>query len=203
MPAIAVPAITEPYVAIAPLPRAPEETAPPAAPVAHPAPPATPHPVPAASPDAMADLKQHVTNEVQAGIENVKEQRQRAERAHRAEPDGRQRPGRAAQIDQSRTLVQRVFANGRGFLAAFLSLITLILTESHDLLAWTNTTGPTQAPQLSAAHGPAQAAGPAQDVYQFMGRARDWTTETYVTLHNFRGDDSNDWIFRAESWRLP
>jgi chitosanase len=194
MPAIAVPAITEPYVAIAPLPRAPDA---PAAPAGHPALPLSPHPAPATSPDAMADLKQHVTNEVQAGIENVKNSvnEQNARIVQNLMAGNVQ--GALAQIDQSRTLVQRIFANGRGFFAAFLSLITLILTESHDLLAWTNTTGPAQAPQLSAAHGPAQATGPAQDVYQFMGRARDWTTETYVTLHNFAATIPNDWIFRA------
>ena len=197
MPAIAVPAITEPYVAIAPLPRAPEEAPALLAPAAHPVAPAAPHPAPAASPDAMADLKQHVTNEVQAGIENVKNSvnEQNARVVQNLMAGNVQ--GALAQIDQSRTLVQRVFANGRGFLAAFLSLITLILTESHDLLAWTNTTGPSQAPQLSAAHGPAQAAGPAQDVYQFMGQARDWTTQTYITLHNFAATIPNDWVFRA------
>ena len=199
MPAIAVPAITEPYVAVAPLPRAPDpEHAPPAPasaeqPASHP----TPSTTAPASPDAMADLKQHVTNEVQAGIENVKNSvnEQNARIVQNLMAGNLQ--GALAQIDQSRTLVQRVFANGRGFLAAFLSLVTLILTEGHDLLAWTNTTGPSQAPQLSAAHGPAQATGPAQDVYQFMGQARDWTTETYITLHNFAATIPNDWIFRA------
>ncbi len=196
MPAIAVPAITEPYIAIAPLPRAPDaDHAPPApAPAGHPA----PHPAPATTPpDAMADLKQHVTNEVQAGIENVKNSvnEQNAHIVQNLMAGNLQ--GALAQIDQSRTLVQRVLANGRGFLAAFLSLITLILTEGHDLLAWTNTTGPAQAPQLSAAHGPAQATGPAQGVYQFMGQARDWTTQTYITLHNFAATIPNDWVFRA------
>jgi hypothetical protein len=145
----------------------------------------------------MADLKQHVTNEVQAGIENVKTSvnEQNARIVQNLMAGNVQ--GALAQIDQNRTLVQRVLANGRGFLAAFLSLVTLILTEGHDLLAWTNTTGPGQAPQLSAAHGPAQSTGPAQDVYQFMGQARDWTTQTYITLHNFAATIPNDWIFRA------
>jgi len=196
MPAIAVPAITEPYIAIAPLPRAPDadHASPAPAPAGHPA----PHPAPSTtSSDAMADLKQHVTNEVQAGIENVKNSvnEQNARVVQNLMAGNVQ--GALAQIDQSRTLVQRVLANGRGFLAAFLSLVTLILTEGHDLLAWTNTTGPTQAPQLSAAHSPAQATGPAQDVYQFMGQARDWTTQTYITLHNFAATIPNDWIFRA------
>jgi len=202
MPAIAVPPITEPYVAIAPLPRAPDP-----APAEHPATathPATPmptpaHPAPAATTpatppqDAVADIKQHVSNEIQNVKNSFDEQQARIVQNLLA---GNVQ-GALAQIDQSRTLTQRIFSNGRGFLAAFLSLVTLILTEAHDLFAWTNTTGPGQAPQLSTAHGPSQATGPAQDVYQFMGKARDWATETYVTLHNFAATIPNDWVFRA------
>ncbi len=207
MPAVAVPPIVEPYVAphvaIVPLPLAPDPAPQPVpAPAEHPATAAHPapatHPEPATSQDAVADIKQHVSNEIQNVKNSIDEQQ--AKIVQNLLSGNVQ--GTLAQIDQNRTLIQRVFSDGRGFLAAFLSLLTLILTEAHDLFAWPNTAGPGQAPQLSTAHGAAQAAGPAQGVYQFMGGARDWATQAYVAVHNFAATIPNDWVFRARAVAL-
>jgi peptidoglycan hydrolase-like protein with peptidoglycan-binding domain len=183
MPAIAVPVVIAPYPVIAHAPIA-EEPAPAAQtqdaePPHGASAPATPSHPAAPAPDAIADLKQHVTNEVQAGIESVKSNvsEQQAKIVQNLLAGNLQ--GALAQIDQGRTFFQRIFANGRGFTAALLSVLTLAFTEGRDFLAWSKATN-----------------GQANDVYAFMGHARDWATQTYINLHALAAAVPNDWVFR-------
>lgn len=180
MPAIDPPVIDEPYPIIPPASRESESET--ATVVEGPAPSSksTPKTKPKSKPatrDAPSDIRQHIADEIQARFDEV-------------------RKSVLADPTQAPSLIGRILTNGRAYLAALLSMLTLAFTESRDLLAWTNTTGGQQAPQLSTSHGPAHASGPAQDVYQFLSQARDQATEAYVTLHNFAATIPNDWIFR-------
>lgn len=189
MPAVN-PVVLEPYPAVPPAPRttvteiAPQPqtethgTAPPPhrPPASHPAPAPQPVPQPAQS------------DETKTAIEDLKKNLD----AHQAKVlqsllagDVK---GALSQIDQGRSFVQRILANGRAYLAAALSLLTLIFTEGRDLLAWSQ--GGTPPTEI------AKGQGPSKDVFQFMGSARDWVTEAYVSLHNIAAQIPNEWVFR-------
>ena len=174
------PVVLEPYPVVAPEarqpdgPPAPRESDDKPAPKPHdahapsPAPSTPAKPAPHGSDD---DIRQRVAAEVQAHIDAFKKS---------VLSDPAHTPG----------LIRRLLANGRAYIAAILSMLTLVFTESRDLLAWTNTSGGQQAPQLHTVQGPAK------DVYQQLSGARDWATDTYIQLHNFAATIPNDWIFR-------
>ncbi|MBV9991966.1 MAG: peptidoglycan-binding protein [Alphaproteobacteria bacterium] len=176
MPAVD-PVVLEPYPVIIPAPRESDDKPAPAtkpqdahAPAPHDAhaPPAPAKPAPHGSDD---DIRSRVAAEIQAHIDDF-------------------RKSVLADPMQTPTLLSRLLANGRAYVAAILSMLTLAFTESRDLLAWTNTSGGQNAPQLHAVQGPAK------DVFQSLSSARDWATQTYIQLHNFAATIPNDWVFR-------
>jgi chitosanase len=180
--ALAPPAAANPVVVATTVEPAPEaapqkhETAPVAytAPVPVPQLAAAPVPQPVA-----AQIKQHVTGEIASVKTSVDAQQARIVQNLMAG----NLQGALAQIDQSRSLFQRLWANGRGFLAAFLSLVTLLFTEGRDLFAW----GAAQLPPSWTAHAPDQ---------QFLNQARDWGAQAYTTLHNYAAMVPAEWMFR-------
>ncbi len=174
MPAVD-PVVLEPYPIIPPAPRESDDkpTPPPKPHDAHDAhaPSSAPPPAKPAPHGSDDDIRNRVAAEIQAHIDDFK-------KSVLADPA------------QAPTLLSRLLANGRAYIAAILSMLTLAFTESRDLLAWTNTSGGQEAPQLHAVQGPAK------DVYQSLSGARDWATETYIQLHNFAATIPNDWVFR-------
>ncbi len=172
MPAVD-PVVLEPYPVITPAPRESDDKPAPKPQDAHAphdahAPATKPTSAPHGSDD---DIRSRVAAEIQAHIDDLKKS---------VLADPAQAPG----------LLSRLLANGRAYIAAILSMLTLAFTESRDLLAWTSTSGGQEAPQLHAVQGPAK------DVYQSLSGARDWATETYIQLHNFAATIPNDWVFR-------
>jgi chitosanase len=206
MPAVAplpspIPELVEnPVTVIADDSEAPATSHPPAhgAP-SHPAHPA--HPAPAtheAPPDAVTDIKQHITDEVQRSIDSITgsihdQHVQILQKIASGDTKGA--------IDdflksQSPAVTTNIVSYGRPIIAAILSLITLAFTEGRDFLSWTKSTG--NAPAATPATVPS-VVHPVSQISNFdqaMAAARDYGSQAWVELHNVAATIPNEWVFR-------
>jgi chitosanase len=177
----------------------PAHTAPTHTTPAHTAPAHTSHPAPAthdAAPDAVTDIKQHITDEVQRSIDSITGSIHDQNVQILQKIASGDTKGAIEDILKDPSVTTTIVSHGRPIIAAILSLITLAFTESRDFLSWTKATG-NAVPAAQAAVPPV--GHPVSQISNFdqaMAALRDYGSQAWVMLHNLAGTVPNEWVFR-------
>lgn len=166
--------------------------APPVPPLPHRGPPVPARPQPAVGDAAsVADLKQHVTDQVQAGIQSLRDENNRLVQIVtgllKGGPSGVLAGLETRAAGDAPTLLRNAVSNGRPLLATFASVAVLSVTEIRDWLVWGE-----------AAPGQVPAGVPA--IVQYLPKSADQLrgtiTQAYQTLHALAASLPDDWAFR-------
>ena len=180
---------------------APPASAPHPAPASHPAPvpahPAAPAAHPAAQPDsdAMVDLKKHITQAVQSGIQSVRNDNNKLVQVLTSALKGGNVSGLLAIMNASGAsnadaMLKKLASNGRPLLATLLSGAVLSITESRDWLTWGEA-----APQFVKNGVPALV----KYVPTSWTQVNATVISTYQSLHDLAAKLPPDWTFRLRA----
>jgi chitosanase len=168
---------------------------------AHPAPTHDTHAAPAPaepSTDSIADIKQHITDEVQRSIDSItgSMRDQNVQILQKIVSGDAKGAIDAVLKNQNPAVAGTIISYGRPIVAAILSLIALVFTEGRDFLTWTKTTGNAPAAGPAAVPSVAHPVSQISNFDQAMASLRDYGSEAWVLLHNTAATVPNEWVFR-------
>jgi chitosanase len=166
---------------------------------AHTAPAHTTHPAPVsheASQDPVADIKQHITDEVQRSIDSITGSLHDQNVQILQKITSGDAKGAVQDILKNPAITTNIMAYGRPIIAAILSLLTLAFTEGRDFLSWTKSTGNAPAATPTAVPSVAHPVSQISNFDQAMASVRDYGAQAWVELHNAAATIPNEWIFR-------
>jgi hypothetical protein len=172
----------------------------------HPAHPASPH-SDNGDPINIDDLKRHISQEVQNGLQGVRDEMSRLAQLLSVALKGGDASAvlgslRVKAISDMPGRLRKVVSNGRTLLATFTSLAVLVVTESRDALVW-------------GEHAPAQTHPAPPAILHSLPQAGDiagTAVRAFQSLHGLAAQLPPDWTFRLRigalvliayaTWRL-
>jgi chitosanase len=157
------------------------------------------HSAPAAhepAPDAISDIKQHITDEVQRSIDSITGSIHDQNIQILQKIASGDTKGAVEDILKSPVVRTNIVSYGRPVVAAILSLITLAFTEGRDFLSWTKATGNAAPAAPAAVPAVAHPVSQISNLDQAMSAARDYGSQAWIMLHNLAGTVPNEWVFR-------
>ena len=145
--------------------------------------------------DAVVDLKKHITQAVQSGIQSVRNDNNKLVQVLTSALKGGNVSGLLALMNSNtasdaQTMLKKLASNGRPLLATLVSGIVLSITESRDWLTWGES-----APQFVKNGIPS--------LVKYLPNS--WTQinatviATYQSLHNLAAQLPPDWAFRLRA----